>query len=144
MAIENSGYTSIDGAIFRDAISREMESRGYVKSGNPDLMINVSGKKRDRTRVTPISDPSIGGYYGYRWGHYGVWGDYGNRTSTHVSRYREGTINVDLVDRDRKHMVWEGIAIGRINEKESNDQKRESIFASVQEMFAAYPFRAGR
>jgi len=145
MGIENPSYSSIYGSIFRDAISKEMESRGYKQSDNPDLMINVSGRLQQKTKVTTTSDPYMGGgYYGYRHGYYGTWGGYGYGTQTHVSNYTEGTINVDMVDRVQKRMVWEGIAVGRVNEKKSSEDTRANIYAGIQEMFAGYPFRAGQ
>lgn len=145
MGIENPNYSSIFGSIFRDAISKEMEARGYRMSDNPDLMINVSGRFQDKTKVTTTSDPYMsGGYYGYRRGAYGTWGGYGYGTTTHVSSYTEGTINVDMVDRTQKRMVWEGVAVGRVNEKNTPDKTRANIYAGIQEMFAGYPFRAGQ
>ncbi len=145
MGVENPNYSSILGSIFRDSISKEMESRGYTVSDNPDLMINVSGRLQDKTKVTTTSDPYMGGgYYGYRRGAYGTWGGYGYGTSTHVSQYTEGTINVDMVDRANKRMVWEGVAVGRVTGKKSGDETREAIYAGITEMFAGYPFRAGQ
>jgi hypothetical protein len=145
MGIENPNYSSIYGSIFRSAINREMESRGYVMSDNPDLMINVSGRLQDKTKVTTTSDPYMGGgYYGYRRGAYGTWGGYGHGTQTHVSNYTEGTINVDMVDRDEKRMVWEGVAVGRVNDKNTPDETRANINAGITEMFANYPFRAAK
>jgi hypothetical protein len=145
MGIENPNYSSIYGAIFRDAIGKEMESRGYVYSDNPDLLINVAGRLQDKTKVTTSPDPYYGaGYYGYRRGAYGAWGGYGYGSTTHVSQYTEGTINVDMVDRAQKRMVWEGVAVGRVNEKKSNDERRTAIYAGIKEMFAGYPFRAGQ
>ena len=49
-----------------------------------------------------------------------------------------------MVDRAQKRMVWEGVAVGRINEKTTNEERRANIYAGIQEMFAAYPFRAGQ
>jgi len=145
MGIENPNYSSIYGSIFRDAISKEMESRGYKQSDNPDLMINVSGRLQQKTKVTTTSDPYMaGGYYGYRRGHYGTWGGYGYGTQTQVSNYTEGTVNVDMVDRVQKRMVWEGVAVGRINEKKTNDERRAGINEGIKEMYAGYPFRAGQ
>jgi hypothetical protein len=145
MGIENPNYSSIYGSIFREAISREMESRGYVKSDNPDLLINVSGRLQEKTRVTTTSDPYMAGsYYGYRRGAYGAWGGYGYGTQTHVSQYTEGTVNVDMVDRKLKRMVWEGVAVGRVNEKRTNEEMRTNINNGIKEMFAGYPFRAGQ
>jgi hypothetical protein len=144
MGIENPNYSSLLGQMFRDAIDAQMQPRGYVLSDNPDLLINVSARLEDKTRVTTMSDPMYGGYYGYRDDLYDPWGGYGFGTTTHVSQYTEGTVNVDMVDIQQKRMVWEGVAIGRVNEKEKNDELRADIMSGVAEMFENYPFRAGQ
>jgi hypothetical protein len=145
MGIEGPNYSSIYGSIFRDAIGKEMESRGYVLSDEPDLLLNVSGQLQDKTKVTTTSDPYMaGGYYGYRRGFYDPWYGYGYGTTTHVSTYTEGTVNVDMVDRVQKRMVWEGVAVGRVNEKKTSDERRQAIYNGIMEMFAGYPFRAGQ
>jgi hypothetical protein len=145
LGIENPNYSSIYGSIFRDAISREMESRGYTMSDNPDLLINVSGRLQQKTKVTATADPYMaGGYYGYRRGAYGAWGGYGYGTTTQVSNYSEGTVNVDIVDRAEKRMVWEGVAVGRVRENRTSEQTRDAIYSVIREMFSAYPFRAGQ
>ena len=146
MGIENPNYSSLMGQMFRDAIDAQMKPRGYVLSDNPDILINVSAKLQDKTRVTTTSDPMMygGGYYGSRGGMYDSWGGNGYGTSTHVSQYTEGTVNVDMVDVKQKRMIWEGIAIGRVNEKETNAELRADIQSGVAEMFENYPFRAGQ
>ena len=145
MGVENPNYSSLLGQMFRDAIDAQMLPRGYVKSDNPDLLINVSARLEDKTKVTTHTDPMMyGGYYGYRGGMYDPWGGYGYGTSTHVSQYTEGTVNVDMVDIRLKRMVWEGIAIGRIDEKRKSGELRQNIMTGVTEMFEGYPFRAGQ
>jgi hypothetical protein len=145
MGIENPNYSSLLGQMFRDAIDAQMKPRGYVLSNNPDLLINVSARMEDKTKVRTYSEPMYGGgYYGYRGGMYDPWGGYGYGTSTHVSQYTEGTINIDMVDIDQKRMVWEGIAIGRVDEKNKNENLRQDIMDGVAEMFQNYPFRAGQ
>lgn len=145
MGIENPNYSSLLGQMFRDAIDAQMLPRGYVKSNNPDILINVSARLEDKTQVRTTTDPMMyGGYYGYRGGMYDPWGGYGYGTTTHVSQYTEGTVNVDMVDVKQKRMIWEGIAIGRVNEKEKNDELRNDIHTGVAEMFEGYPFRAGQ
>ena len=146
LGVENPNYSSLLGQMFRDAIDAQMLPRGYVKSDNPDILINVSARLEDKTKVTTMSDPMMhgGGYYGYRGGMYDPWGGYGYGTSTHVSQYTEGTVNVDMVDIKQKRMVWEGIAIGRVDEKKKSGELRENIMTGVAEMFAGYPFRAGQ
>jgi len=146
MGIENANYSSLLGGMFRDAIDRQMRQRGYTLSDNPDLLLNVSATLEDKTKVSTYQDPMMygGGYYGYRGGMYDPWGGYGYGTTTHVSQYTEGTVNVDMVDIAQKRMVWEGIAIGRVDEKKKNENLRQDIMDGVAEMFANYPFRAGQ
>jgi hypothetical protein len=144
MGIENPNYSSLLGQMFRDAIDTQMLARGYVKSSNPDLLFNVSARLEDKTRVTTTTDPMMygGGYYGYRGGMYSPWGGYGYGTTTHVSQYTEGTVNIDMVDPKLKRMLWEGVAIGRVKDK--NDNLRQDVMNGVAEMFEGYPFRAGQ
>lgn len=143
MGIENPNYSSLLGQMFRDAIDAQMLQRGYVKSPNPDLLFNVSARMEDKTRVTTMSNPGMyGGYYGYRGGMYDPWGGYGYGTSTHVSQYTEGTVNIDMVDPKLKRMLWEGVAIGKVQDKNKN--LRQDIMTGVAEMFEGYPFRAGQ
>jgi hypothetical protein len=144
MGIENPNYSTIYGSIFRESISREMESRGYVMSDDPDLLLNVSAQLQDKTKVTTYNDPYPAGYYGYRRGYYDPWMGYPHGTSTHVSQYTQGTVNVDMVDARAKRMIWEGVAVGRVKEGRSNDQVRAAIDSGVTEMFSAFPFRAGQ
>ena len=144
MGIENPNYSTIYGSIFRESISREMDARGYTMSNDPDLLINVSARLQDKTKVTTYNDPYPTGYYGYRRGYYDPWAGYGYGTQTHVSQYTEGTINVDMVDARAKRMVWEGVGVGRLKENRTNDQVRQAISDGVATMFEGYPFRAGQ
>ncbi len=144
MGIENPNYSSLLGQMFRDSITREMEQRGYTLAENPDLLMNVSARMEDKTRVTTYNQPMYGGYYGYRSGFYDPWMGYGYGTQTHVSQYTEGTINIDMVDASAKRMVWEGVAVGKVTGDKSNEEARVAINSGVTEMFANYPFRAGQ
>jgi hypothetical protein len=144
MGIENPNYSTIYGSIFREALSREMNARGYRMADNPDLLLNVSARLQDKTEVRTYADPYPAGYYGYRRGYYDPWMGYSYGTSTHVSQYTEGTVNVDMVDANAKRMVWEGVAVGRVKEGRSNEQIREAINNGVAKMFENYPFRAAQ
>lgn len=144
MGIENPNYSTIYGSVFREAISREMEARGYVKSDDPDLLLNVSARLQDKTKVTTYNDPYPMGYYGYRRGFYDPWYGYGYGTQTHVSQYTEGTVNIDMVDARAKRMVWEGVGVGRLKEGRTNEEVRQAISDGVATMFQGYPFRAGK
>ena len=140
---EDTNYQSFFSQYMVTAINREMESRGYTKSNDPDLLVNFNAILQEKTKVTQTPAPSYGGgYYGYRGGFYDPWGGYGMGTETHVSQYTEGTFNIDLVDARAKKLVWEAVGTGKISQK-LLDELEERVYAGVPKFFAKYPFTAG-
>jgi len=146
--IEDAGpdtgdYQSFFTRYMIDAITIEMEQRGYTKSDNPDLLVNFNAILQDKTKVTQSSAPMNSGYYGYRGGHYSGWGvGYGYATETHVSQYTEGTFNIDLVDNAKHQLVWEAVGVGKVTEK-ALENLEQGIKEGVPRFFAGYPFVAG-
>ena len=143
---DNAQYSTLTTQHFKGALRREMNNRGYVYTeSNPDILVNFNAKLSDKIKVT--NSPSMGvgvgypGYYGYRGNHYGAWGTY-NFNTTNVSQYTEGTVNIDLVDPRIKQLVWEGVVVGRVNEKKMADLEN-AINRVVTEIMATYPFTAG-
>ena len=140
---ESTNYQSFFSQYMIAAISREMESRGYVKSDDPDLLVNFNAVLKEKTQVRSSPAPTYGmGYYGYRGGFYDPWMGYGYATETQVSQYTEGTFNIDLVDAKRKQLVWEAVGVGRITD-DLLENLEERVNAGVPEFFASYPFVAG-
>jgi len=136
------GYESLFTQYMITAITLEMESRGYVKSDSPDLLVNFNAILQEKTKVTQTSQPGYGGYYGYRGGFYDPWGGYGYGTQTHVSQYTQGTFNIDLIDARKKQLIWEAVGIGRVTEKKLQNLE-QSVREGVPKFFADYPFVAG-
>ena len=138
-----AGYESLFTQYMLEAITIEMDNRGYTRSDNPDLLVNFNAYVQDKTKVTTTSaPPPMGGYYGYRGGYYGAWGGYGYGTQTHVSQYTEGTFNIDLIDAKQHQLVWEAVGVGRITDKVRNNL-RQTVMDGVPNFFALYPFVAG-
>ena len=137
-------YQSFFHQYMVEAITLEMEKRGYVQSDDPDLLVNFNAILQDKTQVrtTPAPAPMYGGYYGYRSGYYGAWGAYPYAQETHVSQYTEGTFNIDLVDAKRKQLVWEAVGIGRVSEADLENLE-ERVKEGVPRFFERYPFVAG-
>lgn len=137
-------YQSFFTRYMIDAISVEMEKRGYTRSDNPDLLINFNAILQDKTKVSTSPAPMpMGGYYGYRGGYYGGWGvGYGFATETHVSQYTEGTFNIDIVDANRMQLVWEAVGIGRVTD-EALENLEQRVKQGVPKFFEGYPFVAG-
>lgn len=142
---DTGDYQSFFTRYMIEAISVEMEKRGYTKSDNPDLLVNFNAILQDKTKVStsPAPMPMHAGYYGYRGGYYGGWGmSYGFATETHVSQYTEGTFNIDVVDAKRMQLVWEAVGVGRVTE-EKLENIEQSVKEGVPRFFAGYPFVAG-
>lgn len=144
--MENAGpdygeYQSFFTKYVIDAVTIEMESRGYTKSDTPDLLINFNAILNEKVNVT--TSPSMsGGYYGYRGAAYGGWGGYGYGTDTHVSQYTEGTFNIDIIDAARHQLVWEAVGVGKITDKKMEDLEY-TVKNAIPVYFSNYPFVAG-
>jgi hypothetical protein len=128
-------YASFATQYLKSSISGQMERRGYQRSPDPELLVNFNVATKDKVSVTQ-TPASSSMYYGYRGGMYG-WG-MGVGTETNVQNYTEGTLNIDVVDRAQKKLLWEGVAIGRIKEKALNDPK-PAIEAVVAKVFEKFP-----
>ena len=141
LAIEDKGYATPTTEQVKNAVRREMEARGYTLSPQePDLWVNLNAYIRERTDVSSIPTVDYDYYYSYRAGGYLAVPFWRDRTS--VRQYTEGTLNVDLVDRERNRMVWEGIAVGRMT-RLSPQERAARIDAAVREIFGQFPYRAG-
>ena len=138
----SASYQSLFSQYMVTAITLEMENRGYVKSDDPDLLVNFNARFDDKTKITTSPSMGTSAYYGYRGSRYGAWGGYGYGTETHVSQYTEGTFNIDLVDAEKQTLVWEAVAVGRMTEKKRKNMQ-EGIRNGVPKFFAFYPFIAG-
>lgn len=141
LAIEDKGYATPTTEKVKEAVRREMEARGYrFDPQQPDLWVNLNAYMRERTSVSSIPTVDYNYYYSYRAGGYFAVPFWRDRTS--VRQYTEGTLNVDLVDRERNRLVWEGIAVGRMA-KLSPQDRATRIDSTVQEIFGQFPYRAG-
>ncbi|MFY1892400.1 DUF4136 domain-containing protein [Achromobacter xylosoxidans] len=141
LGTDKAGYSTLLTERLKDATRGQMEMRGYVYDAtNPDLLVNFNGKLQQKTQVTEAPPPPMGPYYGYRSGFYGGWPGYGWGDT--VYQYTEGTLNIDLVDARRKQMVWEGVAVGEVQNPDTATSS-QNIDKAVAGIFAKYPFRAG-
>ncbi|NGY36080.1 DUF4136 domain-containing protein [Flavobacterium sp. XN-5] len=112
------------------AIDNELSKKGMTKSENPDLLINILTKERERIDVNQYQ-AGWGYGWGYGWNPY-LWGG-----RNYVSSSTEGTLYIDLIDAKKKELVWEGEGIGNLTE--SRDQKEKQINEFVAKILAQYP-----
>ena len=135
-------FRSLSTQMLQNAASREMESRGYARAENPDLVINFTGKLEEKVDVESTPAP----YYGPGWGYRGWYGaPYGGWGGTEVTtrRYNVGTLVMDVVDREKRQVVFQGGVSGVVT-KEMQQNREASINAAVGHIFSKYPFVAGQ
>ena len=141
IAMEANGYTSHTSERVRAAVAREMQARGYVHDTTaPDLRVNFQGLVQDKTDVYTVPRTDWQYFYSYRARSYvavPVWHD-----QAQISRYREGTLTLDLVDAQANRLVWTGSAIGRIAAGQTPEQRAAAVDQAVAAVFAQYPHRA--
>jgi len=135
-------FRSLSTQMLQNAAARQMEQRGYTRAENPDLVINFKGKLEEKVDVESTPAP----YYGPGWGYGGWYGaPYGGWGGTEVTtrRYNVGTLVIDVVDREKRQVVFQG-AISGVVTKEMQQNREASINRAVEGIFMQYPFVAGQ
>lgn len=131
---DRAGYTTLVTKYFKEAVSREMEKRGYeYDETDPDLLVNFYTNVRDVNEVHRT--PYFGyGYFDYRYGLYGTWPFY---EQAYPVTYKVGTVSIDIVDGEKMQLIWQGVAEGRITKADMKN-RRLAIDSAVAEVFQRY------
>ena len=145
LATDRDGYQSLISQSLKAATQREMDARGLrIDNSAPQLLINFNAALIDKTRVS--TSPVLvsgglgfygGGFYGYRRGVYTLWPQYVEQTV--VFNYKEGTLNIDVIDATRKQLVWEGVVTDSSVTQQEMADLPASLSAAVKAAFASYP-----
>lgn len=124
-----SAYQSVAHRHLKSAIVREMLARGYRRSEQPELLVNIHLQRREDAQDRPRASD----YYSYRSGHYAwragvpaVSGD-----------YTDGTLNIEVIDPASRELLWEGIAVGGISQRmyENLEATIDTVTAKLFERF---------
>lgn len=116
------------------AVENEMAAKGFTKSENPDIIVDIlvrAEEKVDAT-VTTTGSPYYGGMrYGYGGGF--------TSSSINYNEYVEGTMFINFVDASTQKIVWQGRGTKTIDEDANADKREENINAAVKAIIAVYP-----
>ena len=107
------------------AIDRELSQKGMMKSSNPDLLINIFTEEQDYVNVWN----NWGWGMGWGWG----WG----MPMNSVHRTTEGILYIDLIDKLRNQLVWQGMGEGILSQR--MDKKEAFINEIVAKILSRYP-----
>ena len=128
--IDKLEISDLDKKRILRAIDSEMTKKGFTKSEKPDLLINIFTKEREQVDINQYN--SNWGY-GWRWG-----GDpfmWGGQTT--VTKTTEGTLFIDIIDANKKELIWQGEGNGYLTRK--TEEKEARINEFVTKILEQYP-----
>jgi hypothetical protein len=120
VSLKNEAFTELNSEgiqLLKTAIDQQMQDRGFTKTQNPDLWLNIGIviENKVQTRQTNIRDaPLYIGQRNYSW----------RSKEVEVNRYKLGTVTLDLVDQQKNEQIWEGVVQGTISNKSEKMKKR--------------------
>jgi hypothetical protein len=129
--------TRANNPIIQDRIDRSvnqtLQTRGLrMDAQNPQLLVYTHVRVSKEQQIN-YNTWGYGGWYG--WGGWGP-GGWSTTTAT-VTNVPVGTLIVDLVDAQRKSLVWRGTATDTITSQDQVSQ--ENIDRAVSKLFASFP-----
>ena len=135
--IDKASISDLDKKRIMRAIEAELQSKGYQLSNDPDILVSIFTKSREKVN---INNSNIGYGYGWGWNRWGWAGNpwYWNNQNVRVDQYTEGTLFIDFIDKDGNELVWQGIGSGAMKMK-SAEKKEERIKEFVKEILSDYP-----
>ena len=126
--IDKAEISDLDKRRILRAIESELLAKGFTKSENPDLLVSIFTKSREKINVYNNG----WGPYGYGWG----WSPFYNNFNT-VSQSTEGVLYIDLIDANKKELIWQGQGTGYLTQ--NVDRKDERIGEFVNKIMEKYP-----
>lgn len=131
--IDKVEISDLDKRRILRAIEAELLAKGFTKSENPDLLISLFTKSHQRVDVYN----NAWGYGGWGWGGYGPWGWGWNTMQPTVSTSSQGALYIDLIDANKKELVWQGMGTGYLTQ--NVEKKDERIKEFVSKIMEKYP-----
>lgn len=103
--------------LLKKAIIKQFEAKGLSFAGdNPDIKVNIGivVSSEVQTRETSFTNPAdrmaYMGQRNYSW----------HTSEVVVGTYKQGSVTLDLVERESGKLVWQGTATSVVPEKEKN------------------------
>ncbi len=113
------------------AVENELQLKGFTKSDNPDVIIDMHIKTQQKVTATATTTG-----YGYR--RYGYGGGFAT-TQVNYDEYTDGTLFIVFVDAEKEKIVWEGIGTKTLDENLKPDKREEAINYSIKSILDKYP-----
>ena len=122
------------------AAARQMQARGFVyEMQAPDLLIDFHARVEEHV----YSNPSFGmfSYFGSRRGYYGAYGTGPWGFGFDYDTYKEGRLNIDVIDARQKRLIWETVVLGNAV-RATGPRADAMVDAAVVRAFRKFPVPA--
>ncbi len=129
ISIDKLEISDLDKKRILYALDAAMPTKGFSKSENPDVLINIFTKERERVNVYNNMGWGPGWGWGMGWGM--------GMGFTQTTTTPEGTLYIDIVDAKTKELVWQGIGTGYLTT--NFEKKDERIAEFVSKILEKYP-----
>lgn len=127
--INKAEISDLDKKRILYAIDDVLISKGFNKSENPDMLISIFTKERERVDVM--------NNWGFGWGWGWGWNPWWGANFTSVSTTPEGTLFIDIIDAKTKELIWQGQGTGYLTEDVNKKDQRIKEF--VSKILEQYP-----
>ncbi len=139
--IDKAEISDLDKKRVLRAVEAEMLAKGFTKSSNPAVLVSIFTKAKERVDVYQNNFGFNGGW-GWGGGFWGGWGgpwgwNNGFYNNT-VSRTTQGTLYIDLIDANKKQLIWQGQGTAPLVTGDV-DKREERINLIVKEIMEVYP-----
>jgi len=122
--IDKAPISDLDKRRIIRAISQELEAKGMVKSKTPDVLISIFTKANEQVDI-----------YENHWRPY----YYGSFHRNQITKYTEGTLFIDVIEKEGKKLVWQGIGKGFLTKSSKPEKRDTNIQKFVREIMEHYP-----
>lgn len=133
--VDKINISDLDKKRILKAIDDELTAKGYSKSENPDVLINLFTDAKEIVNVNTY-------YNGWGYGYYRPWGwnpwmmGPGYQS---VSTSTQGILYVDVLKASNKELIWQAKGTGYLSSKQN--KKEERIKEFVAKILETFPRR---
>lgn len=147
LSTDRAGFHTLVSQQVVASARRELEVRGLEFQPDPaqaDLLVNVHAHVAEQLRVRTTPDPWVGtSYWNHRRGRYQPWPGHTRwpaPSRVDVDQFSQGRLSVDLIDRSRNMLIWEGVASKRLTQRTMNDLG-PAIDGAIHDVFRPFPIQ---
>jgi hypothetical protein len=135
---ESMPYDRSNNELVLACIAAELEGKGFKKSDNPDVYIDlnvqIDKKKSSASSSKSLDQPTL-----YGTGYLYYWGPDFSTTNIKYGTYARGTMFIDMIDVRKKQLVWQGRGNAKVGGDKNPQDREKRIAEAVEKIFTTYP-----